>query len=141
MTDKSDVVTGWRLVELLWPLNDMFRARLSEFAHLPYDADFEAEADEAIRGYAQTPEAGAWRHLSPGAWRVLLERHQQLIVVAMANEHAGNPMLTLPGLGRMEETALRAGLMLFWLLGMKLPFPVADRSHLVLPDALGQKGH
>lgn len=131
--DEVDGVnlSGWDVVELMWPLNDMFRARLMEIGPLRYDAAFEAEADEAIKAMADDPVA-PWAGLSPGAWRVLLERHQQLLTVAAANEAAGNPMIKLPA--GLEEGDRRIALMLIFLLRMKLPSPPADRSRLQLPS-------
>lgn len=136
------VITGWRAIELLWPLNDMFRARLAEIRALPYEPAFEAEADAAIEAYADAPQAGTWKDLSLGAWRVLLERHQQAIAVAGVLEIAGKPVMTAPA--GFSEDALRVGLMLTGLLRMKLPRPPADRSRLELqPDPPGRprRGH
>lgn len=132
-------LSGWDVVEILWPLNDMFRPRLREIRSLPYDASFEAAADDAIRAFAETPEAATWKTIPAGAWRVLLERHQQLLVVAMANEAAGNPMTVMPaGLSQQDRLA---GLMLLLLLRMKLPFPAADRSRTELPEGSPPKSH
>lgn len=131
---ETEQIGGWRAVELLWPLNDMFRARLPEIRGVPYDRDFEAEADAAIEAYAEAPEEGTWRGLSLGAWRVLLERHQQAIAVAAVYEAQGRPVMTVPA--GFSEDVLRVALMLHGLLRMKLPRPPAERSGLELPTEL-----
>ncbi|MEW6490515.1 MAG: hypothetical protein AB1578_21710 [Thermodesulfobacteriota bacterium] len=128
---ETETISGWRAVELLWPLNDMFRARLPEIRRLAYDPAFEPEADAAIEAYADAPEAGTWKNLSLGAWRVLLERHQQALAVAALYEAQGRPVMTVPA--GFSEDVLRVGLMLDGLLRMKLPRPPADRSRLQLP--------
>lgn len=137
--DDMQTINGWRLIELFWPLNDMFRARLPELRSLPYDEAFEGEADAALIAFSERPDASAWASISPGAWRVLLERHQQMLVLAVANEKAGNPMCAIPA--GAEEADQRIGLMLIWLLRMKLPFPPADRSRLELPSSPPVRGH
>lgn len=137
---KQQVITGERYMEIMWPLNDMFRARLHEIRTLPYDAAFEAEADAAI-GRMADDAAEAWTGLSPGAWRVLLERHLQMLAVAAANMAAGNPLMTLPPGPPLSEGDLRVGLALTWLLRMKLPFPEADRARYEFPLQPSAKGH
>jgi hypothetical protein len=137
--DEMQTITGWRLVELFWPLNDMFRARLRELRSLSYDPAFEAEADAALIAFSERPDAGAWSSISPGAWRVLLERHQQLLEVALLNEAAGNPVTSLPR--GLSEDDQRIGIMLLLLLRMTLPFPPADRSRLEFPASPPARGH
>jgi len=139
LNDEMQPLSGLDVVEALWPLNDMFRARLGEIGRLPYAAAFESEADAAIIAYSKSPDSGPWKTMSLGAWRVLLERHQQMIVVALANERARNPVTSLPpGLDAADRCT---ALMLLLLLRMKLPFPVADRSGLKLPNRPQAKGH
>jgi len=117
-------VSGQRLLELLWPLNDMFRARESEIRAQPYDEAFAAEADDAIRAYAAAPDSGAWSAISVGAWRVLLERHTQLAALATLNEMQGQPVTVQPvGLAEQDQ---RIGLMLSLLLRMTLPLPPGE---------------
>ena len=139
--DEVEKLSGWRVVELLWPLNDMFRARWEKIRHLPYIAGFESHADAAIRAFAEAPGAGTWAALPNGVWRVLLERHQQMIAVALANEAAGNPVISLPA--GLSEDDQRIGLMLLFLLEMKLPWPPTDRSRDPAPPVLppSARGH
>jgi hypothetical protein len=125
---ETEKLSGWRIVELLWPFNEMFRARLHEFRHLRYDAEFEAEADGAIDGYANAPNSDSWSKLSLGAWRVLLERHQQALTAAAMMEATGQGMIEIPA--GLPEDQKRAALMLIWLHRMKLPFPIEDRARL-----------
>lgn len=134
------VITGFRYVEIMWPFNDMFRSRLHDIRTVPYSAQYESEADAAITRLAESPDT-AWVGVSDGAWRVLLERHIQMNIVALANEAAGNPLMTLPPGPDLSEDDLRVGLALLWLLKMKLPFPVEERSSFVLPTERSVKAH
>lgn len=134
------VITGERYMEIMWPLNDMFRARLHLFRHLPYDPAFEKQADEAILRLEHNP-ASAWENLPLEVWRVLLERHAQMLAVAAANMVAGNPLTTLPPGPPLSDSDLRVGLAFLWLLKMKLPFPAGDRSRYEFPPVPSAKGH
>ena len=125
-------VSGWRVVQILWPLNAIFRPHIARIGTMKYRPAFEAEADKAIEAFVAKPEAAAWAGISPGAWRVLLERHQQMLVVAMANEAKGNPLTKLPQ--GLPGSAELPGVMLLFLHSMKLPWPPEDRSKLDLPD-------
>lgn len=125
-------VSGWRLIEILWPMNAVFRPYLERIRSIEYSPHFEAEADKAIEMFAEDPRAETWNDVSPGAWRVLLERHQQMLTVAQANEMIGNIVTVLPA-GIPKEAEL-PGVMLVLLHGMKLPFPLSDRSRLELPN-------
>lgn len=135
---KPEVITGERYLKIMWPLNDMFRARLPIIRAIPFDPTFEPEADEAIRNLAKDP-ASAWSNLSDGTWRVLLERHLQMIDLALANIRAGKHLMTLPPGPGMSDDDLRVGLALFWLLEMKLPFPMRDLSHYEFPETIPGK--
>ena len=135
---ESEVITGERYLEIMWPLNDMFRARLPIIRGIQFDPSFEPEADEAIRNLTKDPTS-AWSNLSDGAWRVLLERHLQMFEVAMANMMAGRHLMTLPPGPGLTDDELIIGLSLFWLLEMKLPFPVRDLSHYEFPASIPDK--
>ena len=126
-------VSGWETVRALWPLNAVLHPRYARLRSVRYDVAFAAEADAAIERLADgVPAAAAWADLSPGAWRVLLERQQQALTLAAANEAAGNPPMVMPeGLPAGARTAYAA---LFLLWSMKLPFPPADRSTRDLPE-------
>jgi hypothetical protein len=122
---------GWQVVEALWPLNQRFRPNLEQIRALPYQREFEREADAAIEAMAfERPDAD-WSGVSAQAWRVLLERQQQGIMLAIVNEIQGNPLMPLPAGFPQDGRTVAA--MLFVLYQMPLPFPVGDRSHLELP--------
>jgi len=68
-----------------------------------------------------------WVNLPAGVWRVLMERHLQALVVASANEHAGNSaVMTLPA--ALPDASIPGAAMIYMLHGMKLPYPVQQRS-------------
>lgn len=125
-------LSGGQVAEALWPLNEAFRPKLAMIRSLPYDSTFELQADEAIVARVFDLAGADWESLPAGAWRVLLERQQQAIAVAMANEKAGNPLMPVPD--GFPESARTAAAMLFVLHQMKLPFPVVDRSDMTLPS-------
>lgn len=125
-------VSGWELVEILWPLNDYFRPRLDRIKTLHYDPSCEAAADYAIEAFADHPILETWRELPLPVWRVLLERQQQLILVALVNEKEGNTITHLPD--GLPDSARLPGVMLLLLHGMKLPWPAKDRARFVLPE-------
>lgn len=129
---QSVPVSGWRLVEILWPLNDLFRQYLSRIKIIRYESRFEPEADKAIERFSEKPDPAAWGDISPGAWRVLLERHMQITVVALANEKEGSPITVLPS--GLPKDAELPGVMLLMLHQMKLPWPPEDRAGLELPE-------
>jgi len=116
-------MSGWEVVEALWPLNEHFKPNYREFKALPYNEKFEAAADAAQKRFVFD---GRWGPVSAETWRVILERHQQGLVVAMANEAAGNPLMSLPD--RLSKADRTCAAILFLLQGMKLPFPVVDRG-------------
>lgn len=119
------VLSGMNVVEALWPLNDVFRPHLADVGELPYDSQYEAEADAAVEGYV-IHGIEAWINLPAGVWRVLMERHQQALVVACANEAAGNAeLMTIPA--ALPETSILGAAMIYMLHGMTLPFPAKPR--------------
>jgi len=133
MEPKGERLGATEVLKLLWPLNDMFRARFTDIRCLPYAAAFEPEADAAIESWAYGENPNAWSDISPGAWRVLLERHQQALMVAGLGEITGDFMIEIPA--GLSQDRKRAALILIWLYRMKLPFPIVDRSRDELPPA------
>lgn len=119
-------LSGMEVIEALWPLNDVFRPYMPEMALLPYDKSLEAAADEAIEAFIGGEGEAAWENLPLGVWRVLAERHTQALVVASANEAAGNPLMTIPE--DLPEYAWLCAAMLFLMYQMRLPFPVKPLS-------------
>ena len=129
---EANPIFGWKLVEILWPLNDIFRPNIEQIKTIKYREKFEKRADRAIEKFAYNPHPKTWSGLEPGTWRVLLERHQQLIAVALANELEGNPVTILPS--GLPLNSQLGGVMLLLLHSMTLPGPAGDQSHLELPD-------
>jgi hypothetical protein len=122
-------IDGWAVVRALWPLNDAFRPNFAAFKGMPYGAEHEPQADAAIERYLAT---GSWGPVSIETWRVLLERQQQAIMVAVINAQQGNPPMRAPD--RLPEAALTGAAMLWFLHSMRLPFPPDDRSRSELPS-------
>lgn len=128
--------TGMETVEALWPLNDLFRPMIHQIRSLDYDAAFCPEADQAIEQAMTQGLQLNWSQVSAGAWRVLLERQQQAIMVALANELEGNSFFSVPEGFSSEQTTVFA--MLFLLHGMELPWPPFDRSDFEIPQGSAQ---
>lgn len=124
-------LSGWQCVEALWPFNDLFRPAIARIRSLAYDPSFETEADAALELLGADTNA-SWGNLSAGAWRVLLERQQQAILLALANELSGNPVMPIPPRLSPEQTTTAVAL--FLLHGMKLPWPPSDRSGFEVPS-------
>lgn len=123
-------LSGDEVAEALWPLNERFRLNFEQIRSISYNASFEAEADSAIE--AEALHSKDWSDVSAEAWRVLLERHTQAVMMAVVNQLHGNPLMPVPeGLPRSARTI---SAMLFLMYEMKLPYPVADRSDFELPE-------
>lgn len=125
-------VSGWEVVEIVWPLNDVFRPFLQRIRSIKYDQRYESAADEAIEKYVYTQNVQTWNNLPGEVWRVLLERHMQLIALVIFNEKMENNVTVFP-LGLPAHARL-GGIMLLLLHGMKLPWPPEDRSQFELPE-------
>jgi len=125
-------LSGMNVIEYLWPLNDIFRPFIHRIKTFVYNKKAEVEADLAIEAFALKPVATTWEYLPVKVWRVLLERHQQLIMVAMANELANNPLTIIPQ--GLPKAKILPGLLLSLAHGMTLPYPVKDQSALALPQ-------
>lgn len=123
-------LSGMQVIEILWALNNVFRPRLLEIRVLPYDNRFEKAADAAVKSFAMAPFDATWVDLAPATLRVLLERHQQAIQLAIGFELQGRHMISIPS--SLPESALLPTVMLLWLVGSRLPFPVEDRGSLEL---------
>ena len=133
--DNADPATlsPFEAAEVLWPLNDVFRPRMATIRAMPYDPTHEAGADRAVRDFAYSPTGSVWEGLADGVWRVLLERHTQLLMVVTANMVNGSPVFaTVPA--AFPQSARIGWLALRYLYRMELPWPAEDRSSLRLPD-------
>lgn len=128
---QFDQLGGMRVLEILWPVNDILRPRLYEIRSLPYSKHLTAEADEAIEAFSVRPVAQTWQDLDPGVWRVLLERHHQMLMVAATNEVQGFPLTSIPG--DLPQNAVLPAVMLLLLHSMRLPWPPGDRTEFELP--------
>lgn len=122
-------LSGWQAVEALWPLNDRFRPKLHMIRSIGYDPAHEREADQAIE--ALLLAQSDWGDVTANAWRVLLERQQQGLAVALLVERSGRPLMSVPeGLSSADRSALAVA---FVLHSMRLPWPAEDRAGLELP--------
>ena len=118
-------------IEILWPLNDVFRPNVHRIRTEKYRATYERKADDAIREFVYRPDT--WDRLPTATWRVLLERHLQMLTVLAANHASGvQSLMSLPR--GLPESARLGFAMLFWLYRMKLPWPVDDRAAVELPE-------
>ena len=120
-------------LSILWSLNDVFRPRLLELRAQQYSVGHETAADRAIVHFAREPGADAWAELPAATWRVLLERHEQMLMTVAANHLSGRREFMAIPLG-LPESARLGFAMLFWLYGMKLPWPPDGRPSLELPE-------
>lgn len=128
---QFDQLGGMRVLEILWPVNDILRPRLHEIRHLPYNKTLAGQADEAIEAFSERPVAQTWEDLDPEVWRVLLERHHQMLMVAATNEVQGFPLTSVPH--DLPQEAVLPAVMVLLLHSMTLLWPPGDRSEFELP--------
>lgn len=129
---RPRTLSGLDVVAALWPLNDLFRPHLADVGLLPYEQRHEADADAAIEGFIGRG-VSAWTNLPAGVWRVLMERHLQALVVASANEAAGNSaFMKVPE--ALPDASIPGAAMIYMLHGMALPYPVKQRSSDEFPQ-------
>lgn len=132
-------LSGLDVVSALWPMNDLFRPHLADVGQLPYEPHYEADADKAIEGFI-SGGVSAWSELPAVVWRVLMERHLQALVVASANEAAGNSnFMAVPE--DLPESSIPNAAMIYMLHGMTLPYPVKPRSADGFPQPDAQASH
>jgi hypothetical protein len=127
---KPIPICGMKVVEILWPLNELFRPHYETIRIVKYYNKFETKADKAIENIV-LHNKNAWDDMQLETWRVLLERHIQLQIVAIVNEKENNNVTSLPY--GLPEDAQQGALMLLLLHSMVLPFPPDDRSLFELP--------
>lgn len=135
---KPQWLTGWQVIEALWLLNDVFRPLMARLQTVEYNMEHEADADAAIALLANNINAWSDIEFSAGVLRVLLERHLQMLVVAGANEIAGN-IRFMPIPPGFTQSQITVAAMLFFLHGMKLPQLPADRSGFEIPAGSAQE--
>jgi hypothetical protein len=124
--EESNLVylTGDEVAESLFGLFERFTKNRVQIRSIPYDPAFEKEADEAIE--SETLHNKDWSQVSAEAWRVLLERLIQAILVAQLNDLHQNPLIPIPE--DLPRDAWIGVSMIFLMYDMKLPFPIDDRS-------------
>ena len=120
-------VSPARYLQLMWDWNGAFKAKAARLAAMAYDPLFEEDADQALLRLTSAAPAKAWKRCSTGCWRVLYERHTQMLMLAMTNQAEGVGALALLPAGLNEEQQ-RIGLALTFLLRMKLPWQPAPRN-------------
>lgn len=125
-------LSGWEYVEHIWPLNDVFRPHIERIRSVRYRPRYESGADRAVEAFVERPVSETWHDLNAGVWRVLLERHMQMLTVALTNDANGNEHFTFIPAG-LPKPCVMPGLMLLWLHSTELPSPPKDRSTLELP--------
>jgi len=112
-------------LEIMWSLNDVFKEHVHLINSVKYKKAFEKSADKAVEKFAFGDAER--KTISSGTWRVLLERHKQMLTVALANKHAGESSITVLPHGFPEDQK-QAALMLLLLRRMKLPYKVNDQQ-------------
>ena len=91
-----------------------------------YKARFEAEADAALVSYVFDNDD--WATLSAQAWRVLLERQQQSIILFQL--HATEALIPVP---QELSPQYRLGAVLLYAIHERsLPFPLLDKEALAV---------
>jgi len=119
------MLNGRQVLEVLWPMNELFSTRIHQINSLAYDAHFEVEADEAIRSLVF--DGKAWDNVSAQAWRVLLERHIQSMMLALSNEMHGNDQF-VPFPNTLSDAQMLSVVQIFLMYQMTLPFPLSEQS-------------
>jgi len=116
-----------RYIQLMWEWNAVFKGKAARLAALGYDPLFEEHADKALLRLTAADPSKAWKRCSTGCWRVLYERHVQMLMLAMTKEAERATFLTHLPAG-LDEERQRTGLALICMLRMKLPWAPAMRS-------------
>ena len=112
-------LTGSEVVQLLWPLNDVFRPRIQNMNDVPYDPNLGIAADFAIDAAVETLDLAVLADADLRAIRVLLERTAQTMTAATAFRE--EMFMELPA-GLSGELRLFAAILIL-LRSMELPWP------------------
>ena len=120
-------LSGYETLALLWPLNERFTPRMAQIKTISYRKQFEKAADNAIEDFLMKDDD--WSEIPLVVWRVLLERHNQAIILCVANALANNTeLMHIPvGLSRFAQTKFAVVYLCY---AMKLPYKVLDESQL-----------
>ncbi|MEI6334387.1 MAG: hypothetical protein WCS87_07495 [Methylococcaceae bacterium] len=129
--EQSNLVylTGDEVVESLFVLIDRFTKNITQIRSIPYNSLFEKEADAAIEG--EILHNKDWSRVSAEAWRVLLERLTQAILVAQMNQLHQNPLIPIPE--DLSPDTWTSVAMIFLMYDMTLPYPLTDKSDFSFP--------
>ncbi|MCX2172115.1 hypothetical protein [Serratia marcescens] len=118
---------GYETMGCLWPMNEVFRPRFEQIKTVRYRKQYEKAADEAIYNFVM--HDADWANLPLVVWRVLLERHQQAILLCVANAIVENPaVMYVPA--DFTESARTKFAVVYLLYAMNLPYEVTDESKL-----------
>ncbi|EQA4949299.1 hypothetical protein [Salmonella enterica] len=124
---------GQDTVKILWSLNEIFIPHLHRLKTLRYKAQYEPEADEAIKNLVLNGDD--WSSLPLTVLRILFERHQQGLLLCIGNATGENQVIAYAPADLNDNT--RATFVIAFLLhAMVLPFPVADESQLDIDSML-----
>ena len=118
---------GYDTLECLWPLNERFKPRMEQIKTISYRKQFEKAADDAIADFLMKDDH--WSELPLVVWRVLIERHQQSILLCITNAVAGNSGLIHIPVGLSQTARTKFAVAFLWY-AMKLPYKVTDESQL-----------
>jgi hypothetical protein len=94
------------ILELIWPLLDVFRPYLAVLDETPYSEAFEKQADEALAFIALGGELSFWSKLPSGTLAVLWDRASWSVSALIIEDAAGTDF-TIP-LPRHARPGLRA---------------------------------
>lgn len=120
-------LAGYDTLEYLWPVNEIFKPLLHRLKTVSYREQYETAADEAIRDFVLND---ADLSLLPiNVLRVLLERHQQAILLCVANAMAENENVIFMPVELSPSARTKFAVVFLWH-AMTLPFPVTDESQL-----------
>ena len=123
---------GEQTIAALWPMFEVFRPHLGQINATAYSSAYEPEADEALAALA-SGELWTAGQPSADAWRVLYERHTQSLVVAAANQAAGNSRLVpVPQALQKAHHTIAAVLFLQW--RMALPRAPVEPPSFAVPQ-------
>ena len=121
-------------MEALWPLNKRFQPHLEQIRSLAFDKSLNGSADAAIERYVLSGDF--WSDAAPGVWRVLLERHIQVMqLLAVKSMELGGWSARFVPVPDSAGAALRSKLAIVFLLhSTPLPFPIEERANAELPQ-------
>ncbi|MEX9876194.1 hypothetical protein AB7X03_22610 [Providencia rettgeri] len=119
-------VTGNQALEYLWPLNSRFKEKIEQIKTASYLPKYEKQADKAIESYVFHNDN--WDNIPLHTWRVLLERQTQALMLFVSSEATNTSLLSMP-LGLPSDLRTKF-VVLFWLHGMTLPFPIKEQASL-----------